>query len=654
MPTPHDIAAAMRQHKICVLIPTYNNAGTLRAVVDGVLCVADDVVVVNDGSTDDTAAILHTFGNRITVITHPRNRGKGAALRTGFEHALKAGYDYAITLDSDGQHYPDDIPAMVQAIIEHPGALIVGRRDLSGVDINGKSSFANKFSNFWFRVQTGRRLDDTQTGYRAYPLHRLHGNRLLTRRYEAELLLMVLAAWHGVELVQIPIRVYYPPQAERVSHFRPGADFTRISILNTVLCVAAVVYGLPCRLFNRVAQRRLFAGGFKYFTHKRGRLRQAALTMDRLGRSLYALTFFMSWSMLCGTPYIYLLFGLGRNTERKRIRLHRTLQSLSRFICRNFPGAATNYQFTERDPFERPAVVICNHQSHLDLPVLMALSPKLIFLTNDWVYNNPFYGKLIRRAEFLPVSQGMEVLLPQLRDLRDRGYSIVVFPEGTRSADCSILRFHQGAFMLARELQMDILPLVLHGAGHYLPKTDFMLRRNPITLRVLPRVPFADIDPEMPLRKLASQFRRLIQGGYNDMAAQLETADYWYALALYKYAYRGWAVTAAAKQQLRMAVDNPELISHRSQYAAVRIDNSGVGAFALLYALVNPGTEVWACEHCLSDHRAADATADKPANLHTVHTVWQSDYDALPPCELTIDLRAIDNCRMVVNQLILD
>lgn len=654
MPTRYDIVAAMRSHKICILIPTYNNAGTLQAVVDGVLRVADNVLVVNDGSTDGTADILRGFGNRITVITHPRNRGKGAALRTGFDHALQAGYDYAITLDSDGQHYPDDIPAMVQAIIEHPGALIVGRRDLSGVDINGKSSFANKFSNFWFRLQTGRRLDDTQTGYRAYPLHRLHGNRLLTSRYEAELLLMVLAAWHGVELVQIPIRVYYPPRAERVSHFRPGPDFTRISILNTILCVGAVVYGLPCRLYNRVTQRRLFTGVFKPFTHKAGRLRPAALTLGRLGRSLFALTFFVSWSLLCGLPYVYLLFGLGRNTERKRLRLHGTLQRLSRFICRILPGATVNYQYTEPEPLARPAVIVCNHQSHFDLPVLMALSPKLIFLTNDRVYSNPFYGRIIRRAGYLPVSLGMETLLPRLRDLRDRGYSIVVFPEGTRSDDCRILRFHQGAFMLARELQMDILPLVLHGAGHYLPKTDFMLRRNPITLRVLPRVAFADINPELPLRKVASQFRSIICRGYDDMAARIETASYWYALAGYKYAYRGWAVTAAAKRQLRMAADNPELVNHRSQYSAVRILNSGNGAFALLYALVNPGTEVWACESKLNDHRVADATADKPVNLHTVHTVWQSDYDALPPCELTINLRAIDNCRVAANQLILD
>ena len=121
-----------------------------------------------------------------------------------------------------------------------------------GVDRSKGSNFANKFSNFWFYVQTGKALEDTQTGYRLYPLHKLYGVGLLTSRYEAELELLVFASWHGVELVSIPVNVYYPPREERVSHFRPGKDFARISVLNTVLCFLAVVYGLPLRLGRKL------------------------------------------------------------------------------------------------------------------------------------------------------------------------------------------------------------------------------------------------------------------------------------------------------------------------------------------------------------------------------------------------------------------
>ncbi|MDE6526678.1 MAG: glycosyltransferase family 2 protein, partial [Muribaculaceae bacterium] len=165
-PDRQTVIATMRSMKVCVIVPTYNNGGTIGRVLDDILGYADDVIVVNDGSTDGTADILRSFGDRITVVSYERNRGKGHALKTGFAKARTMGYDYAITIDSDGQHYASDIPLFVRAIAEHPGALIVGQRDLSNVDINGKSSLANKFSNFWFYVQTGRRLPDTQTGYR--------------------------------------------------------------------------------------------------------------------------------------------------------------------------------------------------------------------------------------------------------------------------------------------------------------------------------------------------------------------------------------------------------------------------------------------------------------------------------------------------------
>lgn len=240
---------------ICVIIPTYNNEKTIGQVVRETQAVCDDVIVVNDGSTDSTAQILNSI-NGITLIEYEQNRGKGYALKRGFKKALEMGFSYAITLDSDGQHYPSNIADFVQANISHPDTLIVGQRNLEGVERSSGSNFANKFSNFWFYVQTGEKLSDTQTGYRLYPLKRLRGLCMLTSRYEAELELMVFASWHGVKIISIPIEVYYPPQDERVSHFRPVMDFVRISLLNTILCVLAVVYALPLRLWRWV--RRLF------------------------------------------------------------------------------------------------------------------------------------------------------------------------------------------------------------------------------------------------------------------------------------------------------------------------------------------------------------------------------------------------------------
>ncbi|MBO6083437.1 MAG: glycosyltransferase family 2 protein, partial [Bacteroidales bacterium] len=224
---------------ICAVIPTYNNGGTVADVVRGVLRQGLPVLVVNDGSTDDTAQKLE--GLEIKVLHHPKNRGKGRALKTGLEEARRLGYRFALTLDADGQHDPADIPALVAAAGER--TLVVGSRNLTADGMPAGNTFANKFSNFWFTVQTGRKLPDTQTGFRVYPLEDLPSLRLLTSRYEAELALLVFSAWKNLRIVPVPVRVYYPE--DRVSHFRPFADFFRISVLNTALCGLALVYGYP-------------------------------------------------------------------------------------------------------------------------------------------------------------------------------------------------------------------------------------------------------------------------------------------------------------------------------------------------------------------------------------------------------------------------
>ena len=233
-----------------MLIPTYNNAGTIVDVVRRAVAQSLPVIVVNDGCTDATAALLQEAHLPVTVLTHPQNRGKGVALKTGLTHALRAGFRYAVTLDADGQHFPEDLPVFLEAIDRNPGALIVGSRDLQAENMPGGNSFANRFSNFWFHLQTGSKLPDTQTGFRAYPLASLPGLWLLTARYEAELALLVFSAWRGVKLVPVPIRVCYPE--DRVSSFRPFRDFFRISVLNTGLCLLALVYGYPRMLLERL------------------------------------------------------------------------------------------------------------------------------------------------------------------------------------------------------------------------------------------------------------------------------------------------------------------------------------------------------------------------------------------------------------------
>lgn len=251
-----DVKDRLMQLKCCILIPTYNNEQTVRSVVEQARCVCSDVVVVNDGATDSTANVLDCIEG-ITVLTHEENRGKGEALKTGLRFAAENGFDYAIAMDSDGQHFVDDVPAFADALEKEPGAFIVGVRDFNQENMPGKNTFANKFSNFWFRFETGQDLSDTQCGFRCYPLKQLKDMTFITGRYEFELEVLVRAAWRGVKLVPLPIKVFYAPAGERVSHFRPLQDFTRISILNTVFVLVTILWIKPRDFFRSLSKKKI-------------------------------------------------------------------------------------------------------------------------------------------------------------------------------------------------------------------------------------------------------------------------------------------------------------------------------------------------------------------------------------------------------------
>jgi glycosyltransferase involved in cell wall biosynthesis len=242
------------QKKACVLIPTYNNEQTLEKVLRDVLTFTDQVIVVNDGSTDSTKDILGKFSH-IELVSYEKNKGKGYALRQGFRRAVDLGYDYAISIDSDGQHFAEDLPKFLQGLEAHPSAVIIGARNMGQSSVPGKSSFGNKFSNFWFWVETGLKMQDTQSGYRLYPVKQLSAINFFTRKFEFEIEVLVRASWSGLGIVHVPVSVFYPEKGKRVTHFRPFKDFTRISILNTVLVTIALLYIKPRDLFRSLKKK---------------------------------------------------------------------------------------------------------------------------------------------------------------------------------------------------------------------------------------------------------------------------------------------------------------------------------------------------------------------------------------------------------------
>lgn len=240
--------------KCCVLLPTYNNAQTIAGVLKDVSGYTDDICVVNDGSTDNTLDVLSNFPV-IKLHSYAQNQGKGWALRQGFSFALQHGYEYAITLDTDGQHFAEDLAVMLDALEKNNNAIVIGARNMNQSSVPGKSSFGNKFSNFWFTLETGIELPDTQSGYRLYPIKKLRDIHFFTKKYEFEIEVIVRGAWSGLDVIAVPVKVYYPPAEERITHFRPFKDFSRISVLNTVLVFWTFAWIKPRNFFRAIKKK---------------------------------------------------------------------------------------------------------------------------------------------------------------------------------------------------------------------------------------------------------------------------------------------------------------------------------------------------------------------------------------------------------------
>ena len=276
---------------------------------------------------------------------------------------------------------------------------------------------------------------------------------------------------------------------------------------------------------------------FRWLTEKHGKRREYPVTLRRLAASVFSMAFFICGMYGVFIPYIYLIHKPLQRVWNGEHFFHRLLQRITHFVIRHVPGVKFKEVNEVGETFVKPAVIICNHQSHLDLMCVMQLSPKLIVLTNDWVWNNPYYGVVIHMAEFYPVSNGNDKNFPHLQELVKRGYSIVVFPEGTRTPDGKIGRFHKGAFDLAKSLGIDLLPICIHGLYDVLPKHDFMLRSGSVTLEICERIDSGTID-SMDMRELTSKMRRWYVDKYAAMRLQLETPEYLAPYVAYRNKYK--------------------------------------------------------------------------------------------------------------------
>jgi len=231
-----------------LVIPVHNHARTLRSVVESALDAGFPVLVVDDGSTDAPLATL----TGLPVRTHrmERNRGKGAALLTAARIAEELGFEALLTLDADGQHDPREASRLLAAASDWP-CLVLGTRAMEGPEVPSSSRFGRAFSNFWVRLECGRKLLDTQSGFRLYPVALLRTTRFRTRRYTFEIEALVRGAWAGLPILEVPISVSY---RDRITHFRMFRDNLRLTGLHTLL-VSRSLAGWPARQLRKPQPR---------------------------------------------------------------------------------------------------------------------------------------------------------------------------------------------------------------------------------------------------------------------------------------------------------------------------------------------------------------------------------------------------------------
>jgi 1-acyl-sn-glycerol-3-phosphate acyltransferase len=356
---------------------------------------------------------------------------------------------------------------------------------------------------------------------------------------------------------------------------------------------------------------------FRWLTRTKKGFRKVPITIKWLAASIYVGVVFLS-GCLALTLAGFILFRLGKKSERRKIRYHSFLRRTAGFVIRHVPGVKFTCENLSGETFEKPAVIISNHQSHLDLMCLMMLTPRLIILTNDWVWSNPFYGRLIKYADFYPVSNGIEQSVAPLTELVRSGYSVAVFPEGTRSEDCSMLRFHRGAFYLAETLKLDIVPVLMHGAGHVLQKNDLVLRSGAITVQVHPRIAPGDARYGEGYAARAKKIRQYYLKTFEALAQRIETAAYFGSFVLRSYLYKGASVERSVRRELKVTGCYAQWIDAHTGAGATLVVNNGNGVFAFLFALVHRHVRVVAVDGDDDKVALARGCTGIPCNLTIV------------------------------------
>jgi 1-acyl-sn-glycerol-3-phosphate acyltransferase len=313
-------------------------------------------------------------------------------------------------------------------------------------------------------------------------------------------------------------------------------------------------------------------------------------TASGLFKSIFSLSYFALGSLIV-TGFGYVLVQWTR-TKKGKEWYHRILSAYTWSVLYIMGNVKKEIENPQGEDFSKPAVIIANHQSFLDILVMTMLNPHVVLLTNEWVWHSPLFGKLVRLADYYPVAQGIENAMGLLEAKVKAGYSIVVFPEGTRTPDGQIKRFHKGAFFLAEKLKLDILPVVIHGTAYTMSKGDFLLKDGHVSIRYLPRISQGDKD----FGETYTDRAKSIGGYFRKQYAALKTAReqpvYFREQLIYNYLYKGPVLEWYLKIKTRLEKNYQLLHEWLPQRGHISDMGCGYGFMSYLLHFAAPGRDI--------------------------------------------------------------
>ena len=245
--------------------------------------------------------------------------------------------------------------------------------------------------------------------------------------------------------------------------------------------------------------------------------------------------------------------------------------------------------------FQHPAIIIANHQSFIDILVLLSLSSKILMVTNHWVWHSPFFGAIIRYVDFYYIGEGYEQYMERMRKKVKEGYSIAIFPEGTRTYNGKMKRFHKGAFYLAETLQLDILPILLYGNNKIIAKAQpFNIRKGIIYTEILPRIPGDDLSFGTTYQERTKRISAYMKEGYARICREKNTTDNpaFYEALIQNYIYKGpvveWYIRIKVKMERNYRLFN-RLIPAQGQITDI---GCGFGPLCYMLSLLSEDREI--------------------------------------------------------------